>query len=593
MRYLRPCCWLLPPLAIVALLVLNHSTPADPPATAGIGKKITNFTLKDGAGKAWALDDFKNKKAIVVFFLGTECPINNAYLPRLAELHKELSAKEVQLLAINSNTQDTAQQVAEHAKKHGIPFPVVKDDGSTVADQFGAQRTPEVFLLDSQFAVRYRGRIDDQFGIGFKRPAPTRHDLVEAVNELLAGKKVSQETTPVAGCLIARGTKPKANATVTYTKHIAPLLQKHCQECHRPGQIGPMSLMNYQNASAWSEAIAETVRENRMPPWHADERFGKFANDRRLSKEERETLFAWIEQGCPKGDDKDLPKPREFAEGWRIGKPDAIITMDREQTVAAKTDRNAIRYQYFFVPTNFKEDMWVQAAEARPGNDAVVHHIIAYVADPRNLKKNPQDGIGDGFLVGYAPGDMPAVFEPGQAKKVPKGALVIFQMHYTPVGTEQKDRSSVGMIFAKNPPKYEVKTRAITQGRLNIPPGEANYKAQSVTTFKEDTLLISMLPHMHLRGKSFDYKVFYPDAKTDTLLSVPRYDFNWQTYYRFEKPLTLPAGTRIECTGIFDNSAANPNNPDPTKAVRWGEQTWDEMLIGFVDYVTLTKEEKK
>jgi peroxiredoxin len=585
MLSLRWCCTLLVPLA---LLLLALRSPADPPEAASIGRKIPNFTLNDTAGKPCALDDFKDKKAVVVLFLGTECPINNAYLPRLAELHKEYAAKGVQFLAINANEPDTADRVAEHAKKHAIPFPVLKDEGG-VADLFAAARTPEAFLLDSQFTVRYRGRIDDQFGVGYQRPAPRCRDLAEAIDDLLAGKPVRVPATPVAGCVIARSPKPKGDATITYARDVAPILQKHCQECHRPGQIGPMPLLSYRSASSWSETIKEVVQEERMPPWHADPRFSKFSNDRRLSKQEKATLLGWIEQGCPKGDDKDLPPPRAFAEGWRIGKPDAVIPMDRTYTVPAKADRNGIRYQYFVVPTNFKEDVWVQAAEAKPGNRAVVHHIIAYVADPKNLKRDRADGIGDGFLVGYAPGDMPAVYEPGQAKKIPKGSYLVFQMHYTPAGTEQTDRSAVGLVFAKEPPKLQVKTRAIAQHRLNIPPGEANHKVESATTFPQETLLINMLPHMHLRGKSFEYRVVYPDGKRETLLSVPRYDFNWQTYYRLEKPLRLPAGTRIECTAYFDNSAANPNNPDPTKLVRWGEQTWDEMMIGFVDYVPLEK----
>lgn len=575
-------------IPLLLLLGLAHTVtaPADTGAAAA-GKKIEPFALKDTSGKSWSLDDVKDRKAVVVVFLGTECPVNNLYLPRLAELHKEYADKGVQFVAINSNSQDTVQRVAAHAKQNTIPFPVLKDDGSKVADLFAAQRTPEAFLLDGERKVAYRGRIDDQYGIGFQRPKATSRDLAQALDEVLAGKAVSTPMTSAPGCLIARAPKPKADATVTFSKQIAPLLQKHCQECHRSGQIGPMALLTHDDASNWSETIKEVLDEGRMPPWHADPKFGKFANDRRLSQEEKDTLLAWIKQGCPKGDEKDLPKPREFADGWRIGKPDAVISMERDYTVPPKSVRNSVRYQYFIVPTNFKEDVWVQAAEAKPGNAAVVHHIIAYVADPKNLKRNPEDGIGDGFLVGFAPGDMPAVFEPGSAKKVPKGSMLVFQMHYTPVATEEKDRSSVGLIFAKEPPKQQVKTRAIAQSRLSIPPGEANHKVTSASTFRQDSLLISFLPHMHLRGKSFEYKVVFPDGKTETLMSVPKYDFAWQTYYRLEKPLKLPAGTRIECTAFFDNSDKNPNNPDPTKLVRWGDQTWEEMMIGFVDYIPL------
>ena len=267
-----------------------------------LGKKIANFTLTAPLDRAAvSLADFKDKKAIVVVFVGTECPLNNQFLPRLAELHKEYSPKGVQFLAINSNRQDTLDRVAVHARKHNLPFPVVKDPGNKVADAFGARRTPEAFVLDGGLVLRYQGRIDDQYGIDIQRPKPTRRDLAEALDDVLAGKEVRRSTTPVAGCLIARMAKPKADGSVTYTKQVARILQKNCQECHRPGQIGPMALMNYDDAAAWSGTIREVVAEGRMPPWYADPRHGKFANDRRLKPEERDALLAWVEQGCPPG----------------------------------------------------------------------------------------------------------------------------------------------------------------------------------------------------------------------------------------------------------------------------------------------------
>jgi peroxiredoxin len=571
-------------LLIVGLAISGSSSRADTPlAASSVGKAITGFSLKDTGGKTWSLADLKSKKAVVVVFVGTQCPINNAFMPVLAELHKTYSKQGVQLLAVNSNVQDSAEKVAEHATKHRLPFPVLRDDGNLVADLFGARRTPEAFLLDARGKIRYQGRIDDQFGIGFARPKPTRRDLALAIDELLAGKAVSQPTTPVAGCLIARAPKPKKDSAITYARQVSRILQKNCQECHRPGQIGPMSLLTYRDASAWSDTIREVIEERRMPPWHADPRHGKFQNDRSLSKEDRGALLAWIDAGCPRGDDKDLPAPATFAEGWRIGKPDAVFTMSNTFKVPAKAEKG-IKYKYFLVPTNFEEDVWVQAAEARPGNRAVVHHIIVYAVDLKKGRSRSPDGIGNDFLVAHAPGDLPSVFSPGYAKKVPKGATLAFQMHYTPNGVEQTDQSSVGLIFAKKPPQYEVRTRSIARRALRIPAGDKNFKAVASTTFADDALLISMFPHMHLRGKDFLYRVTFPDSKSETLLSVPRYDFNWQNNYRLDKSLSLPAGTRIECTAHYDNSADNPNNPDPTKEVRWGDQTWDEMMIGFVDY---------
>jgi hypothetical protein len=488
-------------------------------------------------------------------------------------------------------------KIAGHAQEHKLPFPVLKDPANVVADRFGAQRTPEAFVLGAKNKVVYQGRIDDQFGVGFKRSAPTHNDLAAALDAVLKGDEVSTAKTDPAGCIIARVSKPKETGAVTYCKEVSRIVQKNCQECHRPGQVGPMQLLTYEDALNWADTIEEVVKEGRMPPWYADPKHGKFSNDRSLSKEDRETVLAWVKQGCPKGDPKDLPPEREFAKGWLIGKPDVVFTMPAAASVLAKAGSEGIKYQYFAVETNFDEDRWIQAAEAKPGAREVVHHIIVYISPKKGQKPgdpaNRRDGIGNGFLVGYAPGDMPAVFAPGTAKKLPKGGVLIFQMHYTPDGIERTDRSSVGLVFAKEPPKQEVKTRGIAQQGLVILPGAHNYEAKSVAKFDEDVQLYSLLPHMHLRGKDFLYEAVYPDGKKETLLSVPRWDFNWQSNYRLERPLRLPAGTQIECTAHFDNSKDNPNNPNPKAVVHWGEQTWDEMMIGFVDYAAAPKEEKK
>ncbi len=581
----RTLCWLsLLALPVVPYLVWTGKSDSKPGEVAS----VTGFTLKDTDGKDVALADFKDKKAVVVLFIGTECPLVNLYMPRLKELHEEFSKQEVQIIAIHSNCQDTSEQVAKHAKDHKLPFPVLRDTDHKVADLFKAERTPEAFVVSKEGAVVYRGRIDDQFGIGYQRPQPTRRDLAEALNEHLAGKAVTTARTQVSGCVIGRAKKEEAAGPITYTKHIVPILQKNCLECHRPGQIGPLSLTTYEKTKGWSDTIREVVKEGRMPPWHADSRYGKFSNDRSLSKEDRATLLAWIDQGCPKGDAKDLPPPKQFmgAEGWSIGKPDMVFTMKEEFKVPAQAPKNGIPYKYFLVSTDFEEDKWVQAAEAKPDNKAVVHHIIVYVVEPgqKLLGVRHEDTLGRGLLVATAPGDIPAVYDPGQAKRIPKGAQLLFQMHYTPNGVEGTDRSSVGLIFAKQPPAQIVRTRSVLNNRFAIPAGADNHKVESKSTFDKDAMLVSFMPHMHLRGKSFEYKVVYPDGNSEIILSVPRYDFGWQTYYRLEKPLKMPAGTRVECTAHFDNSDKNLNNPDPTKIVRWGDQTWEEMMIGWLDY---------
>jgi peroxiredoxin len=566
------------PILLCGLLVPLHS--ADQAATT-LGNQVVNFTLKDINGHDVSLAGFQAKKAVVVIFAGTECPINNQYMPRLAELHKAYAEHGVQFLAINSNCQDTVERVADHAKRHGLPFPVLKDEESRVADLFGAQRTPEAFVLDAERRIRYQGRIDDQYGNFYQRPSPTRRDLAIALDEILAGKPVTQPATTVAGCYISRAIKPKGDGDITYSKQVARIIQNRCQDCHRPGRIGPMSLLTYEDASAWADTIREVVQEGRMPPWFADPQYGKFSNDRRLSPEERGTLLAWIDQGCPKGDDRDLPSPRDFVPGWTIGKPDVVLCMEQEFEVPATAPKTGIPYKYFTVETHFTEDKWVQRAQAVEGNRSVVHHIVVFIVAPGQKFDPEKEGR---VLVGTAPGDMPLMLPPGTAKKVPAGARLVFQMHYTPNGTVQKDRSYVGMIFAKEPPKRQAYSLPVLNARFAIPPKADNHQVESAWTFRDNALILSFMPHMHLRGKDFRYELIYPDGKTETLLWVPHFNFNWQSTYRLVEPKAVPKGAKIHCVAHFDNSAKNRNNPDPTKLVLWGDQTWEEMMIGWTEF---------
>ncbi len=387
------------------------------------------------------------------------------------------------------------------------------------------------------------------------------------------------------GSRAVSGEAGKGKAKVAYAGQVARILQDNCQVCHHPGTAAPFSLMTYDDAVKWGETIKEAVSDGRMPPWYADPHYGKFKNDRRLKSEDREALLAWVDSGMELGDKKDLPPAREYADGWVIGKPDVVFDLPAEQDVPAS---GVVPYRFFVTPTNFKEDVWIQAAEARPGNRAVVHHIIVSYRDPKNKDRVRQrGGADDGFIVGTAPGDMPLMLPPGVARKIPAGAELIWQMHYTPNGKPGKDRSQVAFVFykGKEPPKFNAQTVGVTNGNFTIPPGAANHPVESEWVAPRDTLLLSLIPHMHLRGKDFKYEAVYPDGKTETILSVPKYDFNWQLTYRTEKPLKLPKGTRIHCTAHFDNSAANKANPDPTKEVTWGDQTFEEMMIGFVDFI--------
>lgn len=569
-----------------ALLGASIGIPSEPPKEV---RKAIEFRLEDPRDRSGvSLSALREKnKAVVLVFLGVECPLSNQFLPVLAELHKEYTSKGVSFVGINANSQDSRERVAAHARRNEIPFPVVKDVGNKVADRLGARRTPEAFVVDASGSIRYRGRIDDQFGIGYARAGkPTRRDLAAALDEILAGKMVSTARTETTGCRIGRIAQPKADGKITYAKHISRILQKNCQECHRPGQIGPMALLTFDDAVAWSDTIREVVDEGRMPPWHADPRYGKFSNDRSLSKEERETLLSWIDHGTPRGDDKDLPPPRRFPEGWSIGKPDLIVSMPRAFEVPARTPKGGIPYQYFTVNPGFTEDRWVQRAEAKPDAAAVVHHIVIFI-QPKGEFFNP-DAPGS-VLCGTAPGDMPVNLPIGLGKKIPAGARLVFQMHYTPNGKACSDRSQIGLVFAEKPPRFRVLTKPVYSNsfisRLDkIPPGADNYKIESEHLFERDAHILHFMPHMHLRGKDFLYEAIYPSGKKEILLSVPRYVFGWQSVYRLAEPVAMPKGTKLHCIAHFDNSAKNPNNPDPKRAIYWGDQTWEEMMIGWIDY---------
>ena len=372
---------------------------------------------------------------------------------------------------------------------------------------------------------------------------------------------------------VTRASDAKKNAkVVTFNKDVAPIFFKNCAECHRAGEIAPMSLMSYKEARPWAKSIKEKVINREMPPWHADPHYGEFSNDRRLSQKDVDTIVAWVDGEAKEGDRKDLPPAPKFADGWNIGKPDKIFYLPEEYSVPAT---GVVAYKYFSVPTNFKEDMWVQAAEIRPGSRAVVHHIIVFVQGGREQQR---------LLVGYAPGEQPAVMSKGLARKIPAGSNLVFQVHYTPTGTEAKDRSYVGLIFAKEPPEKELVTRPVMNMKFAIPPGDPNYRVESTYTFTENAHIHSLMPHMHLRGKDFEYRVTYPDGTSKVILSVPKYDFGWQSYYMLKEPVAAPKGTRLDCVAHFDNSEKNKHNPDPTKEVLWGDQTWEEMMIGWMSF---------
>ena len=570
-------------VSVTAFLVVSSAVTvaADNSEAERIGKPVANFTLQDFRGKQHSLDGHKESKLVVIAFLGTECPLAKLYGPRLQSLANSYELSEVAFVGINSNCQDSITEIAAYARIHEITFPLLKDTGNRLADTMSAVRTPEVFLLDQERRIAYWGRIDDQYGVGVVRKAPTRQDLKVAIDELLAGKPVAHSVKQAEGCFIGRVRKPDESSEVTYSNQISRILQKRCVQCHREGEIAPFALDKYEEVVGWAETIAEVVKDERMPPWHASKKFGHFVNDRRLSDQEKDLIYKWVESGAPKGDVSKLPTPEKYTVGWQLPKkPDLVLPIaKRPYRVPAE---GVVRYQYFRVDPEFKEDKWIQAAELLPGNRAVVHHILAFARVPG--ERSGSGGL-DGFLVGYVPGLLARPFPDGMAKRIPAGSELIFQVHYTPIGSAQVDVSKIGFVFAEpDQVKYEVKTTSAAQRYLRIPPGEENYRVTAISrSSRDDALLLGFMPHMHVRGKAFRYEAMARDGDREVLLDVPKFDFNWQTSYRLTEPLKLAAGTRIHCTAHFDNSEFNLNNPDPTKTVRWGDQTWEEMMIGYFD----------
>ena len=517
-----------------------------------------------------------------VCFLGTECPMARVYAVQLNALQQEFAHRGVRIVGVMSNRQDTLEDIAEYAEQLQTAFPLVRDDRNEIADRYGAQRTPEVFLLDAQLKLRYRGRIDDRLAPGITRAEASRHDLRIAIEELLAGKSVSIPATTALGCIIGRVPRSDLPAEsghgVTYTNQVVRVLQRHCIECHRAGEIGPFAMDGYEQVVGWAETMLETVEQQRMPPWHADPKFGEFANERIMPEEDKQILRDWIDGGLQRGGDVNLPAPLEFTQGWNLPQvPDVEVAM-RARPFTVPRD-GVVEYQYFVADPGLKEDTWISAAQVIPGRSAVVHHAIVFVRPPED-----SEFPGIGWLSAYIPGQRVSAMPVGYARKIPAGSKFVFQMHYTPNGVEQADVTRIGLVTCDaSEVTHEVFTLMALDQDFEIPPGVEDFPVEAETAWlPAHAELLAVTPHMHFRGKSF--RLFGAGGRDETLLHVPQYDFNWQHTYVFQKPLPLDefeAGLQFRAT--FDNSANNPFNPDPTQTITWGDQTWEEMAVAFFE----------
>lgn len=553
----------------------------------GLAERLASTKRTDFQGKDWTWSELAGEKGTVVVFLGTQCPLAKLYTPRIEELSTKYAKSGIRFVAVDPNVQDSLAEMGAHARKHQLTIPFIKDPDQSLADLLGATRTPEVCVLDTNAQLRYRGRIDDQFGIGYAKEKGTASELIDAIEAILSGREVLTALTAAPGCLIGRVHHKKSDAAtgvpITYAEHVAPVLQAHCVSCHREGDIGPMDLSTYEDAAAWADMIVEVTQNRTMPPWHATQDHAKFANDRTLSEKELSILEQWATGGTESGDLQKVAKPIAATSGWLLSKePDLVIPMSEEAYRVPK--EGTINYQYFRADVGNDKDLWVRGLEILPGARDVVHHVLVFVA-PKGARKRDLGGART-FFAGYVPGTRAELMPSGYAKRIPANSELVFQVHYTPNGTATEDLSKLGLLFTdEQSVTHEVVTTSAVNLRFSIPPGAANHAVTATLPEKlPECELLSFSPHMHVRGKSFKYTIVYPGKRREVVLDIPHYDFNWQTEYRLASPIQVPVGTRMRCDATFDNSDGNLNNPDSKAWVSWGDQTYEEMMIGYFHY---------
>jgi len=524
------------------------------------GDKVDNFRLTDHQGATHELYYLSDMKAVVLFAQGNNCAAARDAASTLKTLRNQYQAQGVEVLGINSNLTDTREAIVKATAATGMDMPILVDESQLIGESLGLTKNGEVLVVDPKtWQLAYRGGID-QVG--------------DAVGALVNAQAMKITQSPLTGCNIAMPERAKraAHATISYEKTIAPMLLDKCVTCHRQGGIGPWAMTSYDMVRGFAPMIREVLRTQRMPPWHADPHYQAFSNDRSLSLAQTKTLVHWIEADAPRGTGGDplLTQPKSWPT-WTLGEPDLIIRTPEFNVPAT----GVVPYQMVSVESPLDHDVWVRAVDYVPGARAVLHHVIASVGNSR---------IGATSLNNYVPGAGPLVMPADNGIFLPKGSKFQFQMHFTPNGREATDVTQLGLYFMKDPPKYNYRALIFANPRLKIPAGAKEHTEKAEQIVKKDSLVYSVHPHSHFRGKSAQFVAYLPDGREEMLLNVPRYDFNWQTTYDLQQPVALPAGTRIVYTTVFDNSSQNKANPDPNREIRWGEQTWDEMVFGVIRY---------
>ncbi|MEI9895807.1 MAG: redoxin family protein [Chthoniobacter sp.] len=552
----------------------------------GVGRRVDDLTLQNREGKDVKLAAAPGDKALVVALFSATCPISNKLGPELARLEKEYTSQHVAFSLVNIAPETKPDEVRKFITDFGLTSPVFNDPAQAWQRTVAATTSTEVFVLDAARTLVYRGAINDQYGLGYSKNAPTKNYLHEALDAVLRDSTPAVAATSAPGCALDVPIAAKAApTTLTYHHDISRILQANCVGCHHHDGIAPFSLETYGDVVEHAGMMKKQVTRGAMPPWFAapsSDHPHQWMNDRSLSEADKTDLLTWLNSDRPQGAAADAPLPRQFASGWMIGQPDAVFQIPRPVQVKAE---GVMPYQTEVVETNLTEDRWVRGYEIQPTDRAVVHHVIVRIHAKGAAFKEAGEA-SEGFFAAYVPGNSYRVLPEGFAKLLPAGSRISFQIHYTPNGHATQDQIKIGLLFAAQPPQYEVHVSALAKPGLNIPPGDANHVETAETVIPANMMFMGFMPHLHVRGKAFKYELTTPDGQCQTLLDIPRYDFNWQIQYQYAQPRFVPAGSKVRITAIFDNSAGNPANPDPTKTVRWGPQTYDEMMIGYVEHFT-------
>lgn len=571
---------------------MHHDMPMKAATAAGdvmTPVKADNFRLTDQDGRARELYALKDAKAVVLVTQGVGCPIVRKMTPDLEAVRAAYAPKGVEFMMVNSNNQDTRETIAAEAKEFSIKMPIVKDDQQLVGEQLGAVRTAEVYVIEPKtWKIVYHGPLNDRLTYGKEKAKASKNYATDAIDAVIAGKQVAQKTMPTDGCLIdfpARTPAAKAGfKNISYAQSIAPIVEQKCVACHQQGGIGPFALDSYEKVKGFAPMIREVVRTRRMPPWDADPHVGKFADNKGLTDDQIKTLVHWIEAGAPRGEGTDpLTLVKHVAPEWPLGKPDLIVDIP-SYTVPAS---GVVDYQYPTVPSPLSEGKWLKASTAKVMDRQVVHHILSGYVPPGVDPKNGGGMLNWGGAIGGYTVGMESVVQPNNiGTYIPPGGTYAFQMHYTPYGKESVSKQQIGLYFYKDNEKPELMMResVIVNQFIDIPPNDGNHLETAYLDFPKDALLYSTVVHAHYRGNYSNLKIRYPDGAEKMLLNVPKYDFNWQRQYEFAEPIKIPAGSKLIATYIYDNSNRNPANPDPSKRVVWGEQSFEEMFYTQIRY---------